>query len=380
MKIVYLLAGTYNAGGMERVLANKANWLSRHGHEVTVVTTDQHGRKPYFPMEDNIGHYDLGINYNDNNGSLMRKLLQFPMKQMRHRRKLGKLLKQLRPDVTICMFNNDVGFVHKLNDGSRKILEIHFSKQKKLQYGRQGIWRLADRWRTWHEERLVGKYNRFVVLTHEDKQLWGDLPNISVIPNALTPLTSLPSEGLGEVSPLTSHTVLAIGRYDYQKGFDTLLDIWHALGDQKDGWTLDVIGNGPLRETLQRQVEQSGLQESVRLLPPTNHIHSAYQEASIFVMTSRYEGLPMVLLEAQAHGLPIVAFACQCGPRDVITDGMDGFLIEGRDEIRFAGRLSQLIHDEKLRMEMGAKSFESSKKYAEETIMRQWEDLLDIKD
>jgi glycosyltransferase involved in cell wall biosynthesis len=372
MKIVYLLAGTHNAGGMERVLANKANWLSRQGHEVTVVTTDQRGRKPYFPMEDNIGHYDLGINYDDNNGSLARKLLQYPMKQMRHRRKLEKLLKQLKPDCTVCMFNNDVGFVHKLNDGSRKILEIHFSKQKKLQYGRQGIWRLADRWRTWHEERLVGKYDRFVVLTHEDKRLWGDLPNMSVIPNALTPH---PSPLTSHPSPLISHTVLAIGRYDYQKGFDTLLDIWHSLGDQKDGWTLDIIGDGPLRATLQQQVEQLGLQECVRLLPPTNHIHTAYQEASIFVMTSRYEGLPMVLLEAQAHGLPIVAFACQCGPRDVITDSMDGFLIENRDEERFAKCLLRLINGEKLRQEMGAKAIEASQRFDEETIMRKWEQL-----
>lgn len=354
------------------MLANKTSWLARHGHEVTVVTTDQRGRMPYFPMDECIGHYDLGINYDENNGSLLRKFLQFPVKQRRHRRQLEKLLKEVRPDVTVCMFNNDVSFVHKMNDGSKKVLEVHFSKNKKLQYARKGIWHLADRWRTRQDEKLVRKYDHFVVLTYEDKRLWGDLPNISVIPNALpshsSPLTPHPS-------PLTSHRILAIGRYDHQKGFDTLLCIWHALGKQKEGWTLDIIGDGPLRATLQQQAEQLGLGNSVRLLKPTNNIQQAYLDASILVMTSRYEGLPMVLLEAQAHGLPIVAFACQCGPRDVITDGMDGFLIENRDEERFAKCLLRLMNDDELRQEMGAKAIEASQRFDEETIMRKWEQL-----
>ena len=160
MKIVYLIAGTFNAGGMERVLTNKVNWLVAHGHEVGIVTTDQRGREPYFPLDAKVQTIDLNINYDADNGRLMSKLLLFPVRQWRHRRRLERLLRQWRADVVVCMFNNDASFVHRIADGSRKVLEVHFSKNKKLQYGRKGLWRLADWWRTRKEERLVGRYDR----------------------------------------------------------------------------------------------------------------------------------------------------------------------------------------------------------------------------
>ena len=354
---------------MERVLTNKANWLAAHGHEVMVVTTDQRGRAPYFPLHPAVQTFDLGINYDETNGRLLRKLLTFPLKQWHHRRRLSKLLRQLRADVVVCMFNNDVSFVYQIDDGSRKFLEIHFSKNKKLQYARHGLWRLADRWRTRHEEWLVARYDRFVVLTHEDAALWGNLPNIRVIPNARTFASTVPST-------LRQRRILAIGRYDHQKGFDTLLYIWHLLEGHHNGWTLDIVGDGPMRQELERLVVQWNMTDSVHLLPPTDDVSSLYLGASVLAMASRYEGLPMVLLEAQACGLPIVAFACQCGPRDIIHDGIDGFLVSPEQNDLFANRLLQLMQDADLRQRMGHAAFVASDTFSEERIMRQWEEIL----
>lgn len=368
MTLVYLIAGTFNAGGMERVLANKVNWLVAHGYDVSVVTTDQRGRAPYFELDKRIATHDLGINYDADNGRLWSKLLRFPIRQWRHKRRLGALLQELKPDITVCMFNNDVNFVHGMKDGSRKVLEVHFSKNKKLQYGRQGLWATVDRWRTQSEEQLVDKYDHFVVLTHEDCELWGNKKNITVIPNART---FVPTRR----SALTEKRVVAIGRYDRQKGFDTLLNIWHQLRDRLHGWTLDIVGDGPQRDELTRQAEQLQLTDSVRLLKPTDDIESIYLGASILAMTSRYEGLPMVLLEAQACGLPMVAFACQCGPRDVIHDGEDGFLVPTEDVSLFATCLLKLMTDEGLRMSMGEKAAAHSEAFSEERVMGQWERL-----
>ena len=353
---------------MERVLANKANWLASNGYDVSIVTTDQRGRKPYFALDDSIATYDLDINYDETNGRLLKKILLYPLKQKRHRQRLEKLLKALRADVVVCMFNNDVSFAYKLKDGSRKVLEVHFSRYKKLQYNRHGFWALADRWRTQKEEHYVRQYDKFVVLTHEDKKLWGDLPNMVVIPNARTYEADVRAD-------ISRKRVLAIGRYDYQKGFDTLLDIWHQLGVQSQGWTLDIVGDGPLRASLQQQKDRLQL-TNVNLLPPTNDVKSHYCQASIVVMSSRYEGLPMVLLEAQAHGLPIVAFACKCGPRDVISNGVDGYLVEERDEKKFAERLNELMHDMSLRQRMSDAAYTNSTKYGEDAIMKKWEQLL----
>ena len=378
MKIVYLIAGTFNAGGMERVLSNKANWLAAHGNDVSIITTDQRNRKPYFALDGRIKTYDLGINYDADNGHLLSKLLHYPVRQWRHQRHLTTLLKQLKADVVVCMFNNDVSFAYKIKDGSRKILEAHFSKHKKLQYGRKGLWRLADSWRTRQEEQWVQHYDRFVVLTHEDKKLWGNLPNIYVIPNARTFKPDRHAE-------LTEKRVLAIGRLDYQKGFDRLIDIWARVKRSssptppvrgEDSWRLDIVGDGPLREELQTKINQLGLQESVHILPPTSDILSLYLRSSIFVMTSRYEGLPMVLLEAQTMGLPIVAYACPCGPRDIITDGINGYLVTDDDTETFADKLLKLMRDETLRHRMGEDAVKASERFTEERIMPQWQSLL----
>ena len=369
MKIVYLIAGTFNSGGMERVLANKTNWLVEHGYEVSIVTTDQRGQKSYFPLHPSIQCFDLDINYDANNGKpFWNKLLSYPIKQYRHRRRLSRLLKRLQADITVCMFNNDVSFVSEIQDGSRKILEVHFSKYKKLQYGRHGLWRWVDVWRTRQEEKYVRRYDKFVVLTHEDKELWGNLPTITVIPNACT-------FKISEKADLSQQRVLAVGRLEEQKGFDRLLDIWSSLAANASGWKLVIVGSGPLHDNLQKQVDSLGISDSVILQGSVKNMNDIYLHASIMVMTSHYEGLPMALLEAQAFGIPMVAYACKCGPRDIITDGKNGFLIEEGNQPDFVQKLSLLMQDEGLRKQMGRETQVASKAFSEERIMSQWNQL-----
>ena len=357
MRLVYLIAGTYRAAGMERVLADKANWLALHGHEVHILTTDQMGRPSAFPMDPSIRMQDLGINYEENNGgSFPSKVLHYPLKQWRHRRRLAKILSAIRADIVISMFCNDAGFLPKIKDGSRKVLEVHFSRFKRLQYGRKGLWALADRWRSRTDLRHVRAFDKFVVLTEEDKGYWGNLPNIRVIPNPRTFTFPQPAS-------LDSHTVLAVGRYDYQKGFDLLLKAWRLI--DTTGWTLRIAGSGDVLENLPDNV----------VTGPSADIRAEYLGAAFLVMSSRYEGLPMVLLEAQAAGLPVVSFACKCGPRDVLTDGEDGILVPEGDIEALAAGMKRLMEDEPLRRRMGAAAFRHSDKYDKERIMSLWDNL-----
>lgn len=371
MKIVYCIAGTYNSGGMERVLANKANYLAARGYEIVILTTDQRGKQPFFDLDERIVCHDLDINYEENNGkSFLNKLIHYPFKQWKHRKKLTAYLKRIKADIAVSMFCNDVSILWKMNDGSKKLLEIHFSRYKRLQYGRKGVWKLVDLWRSRMDERTVKNYERFVVLTNEDKSYWGNLPNISVIPNALT--YSVPSSCL---SPLTAKRVIAIGRYGYQKGFDSLIDAWRIIHSFYPDWTLDIIGNGEWLNRLQQQINEYTLEHSVFLKPPTRHIEDEYRRASLLVLSSRYEGLPMVLLEAQSFGLPIVSFACKCGPKDVITDGEDGFLVSEGNIPMLADRVLRLIENDDLRKRMGTNARHHSKAFSEERIMERWIDL-----
>lgn len=384
MTLLYLIAGTYRAAGMERVLANKTNWLAgqvdaqgRQEYDIVIATTDQRGRPSAFPLDSRIRTVDLGIDYEENNGrSFLNKLIRYPGKQLRHRARLKALIRRERPDVVVSMFCNDAGFVPAIANGARTVLEIHFSRFKRLQYGRKGFWALADRLRSRMDLRTVSRFDHFVVLTEEDAGYWGNLPNLKVIPNARTFTTQTPSDCTGK-------TVLACGRYNNQKAFDRLIEAWSRImvpdpvGQDRgfSDWKLRIAGAGEEEASMREQIDRLGLTDSV-ILGPSSDMEAEYRNAGIFALTSRYEGLPMVLLEAQAYGLPIVSMACKCGPRDVIHDGVDGFLVPEGDVEGFAEKLTGLMNDDGLRRRMGAEALRASDRFDEERIMTQWSELL----
>ena len=372
MKIVYTIAATYNSGGMERVLANKANWLVQNGYEISILTTDQKARVSFFEFDPRIRFYDLGVNYEDNNGgSFLNKLIRYPFKQWRHYKALKKLIPELKADVVVSMFCNDAAILPKIKEGSKKVLEIHFSRFKRQQYGRKGIWKLADELRSRNDINVVSDFDRFIVLTEEDKAYWGDLANIQVIPNARSFAFDKPAE-------LNQKTVIAVGRYCYQKDLGKLINAWNIVCKNIDDWKLHLVGDGEDREILQKQIDELGLNDKVILGRAETDMKTVYANASILALSSRYEGLPMVLLEAQAAGLPIVSFECKCGPRDVITDGVDGFLVKEGDVEALAERLLQLIQDEALRKSMGKEAYRNSERFSEERVMAQWEKLFKV--
>lgn len=369
MKIVFCLAGTFNSGGMERVLANKANYLVKKGYEVYIVTTDQKARRQHFAMDSRIICYDLDINYLDLvDKGVFGKTLGFLRKQRTHFDRLNTLLCAIKANIVISMFDHEANLVWKIKDGSKKILEIHFSRFKRLQYGRKGFWGLADRWRNRQDLQIAKRYDRFVVLTQEDKTYWGNLSHIQVIPNANSfyPV---------EISSVEEKRIIAVGRLSYQKGFDDLLDIWASVSLSFPDWTLEIFGDGELKEMLQSRVDQLGIGKNTHLLTSVSDIQEEYLSSSILAMTSRYEGLPMALLEGQACGLPLLAYACKCGPRDIIKEGENGFLIDEGDKAEFARKLMLLMGDVSMRRAMGKQSRLLSQNFSEERVMSEWENL-----
>ena len=209
------------------------------------------------------------------------------------------------------------------------------------------------------------KFERFVVLTEEDKGYWGNLPNIMVIPNAISDIPA-------ETALLENKKVIAVGRYTYQKGFERLVDAWHLLASRFPDWKLDIIGDGEERPLLKQRIHAYGLDRQVTLTRPTLEIGKAYLETSILASSSRYEGLPMVLLEAQSFGIPIVAFQCKCGPKDVVSDGINGYLVPEGDIAGMSQRLEILMKDVTLRKRMGLRAKESALRFNEEAIMEKW--------
>ena len=366
MKIVYCILGTFNSGGMERVLANKTNYLAKLGYDISIITSDQKNRKPYFELDKSIKQIDLGINYTENNSSgILKKLFDYPKKQALHKKLLSEQLLTIQPDICVSLFDHEVDLLPEIKDGSKKIVEIHFSRFKRLQYGRKGFWKLIDTYRSKKDLKTVQKYDKFVVLTEEDKSYWGNLPNIIVIPNSN-------SFSVAQRSNLDSKNVIAVGRYDYQKRFEDLVDVWKIVHQAEPDWKLNIFGKGPEKETLQHQINKLRLENTLILQDPVRNIDDKYLESAMIAMTSRYEGLPMALLEGQASGLPMISYACKCGPRDIIQEGKNGYLLEEGDKTGMANKILELIRNPELRNSMGQNAFEMSENFSEATVMRKW--------
>lgn len=368
MKLVYCMASVYNPGGMERVLLNKVRWFAaRDGYKVMVVTTDQQGRPPFYQFPENVQMVDLGINYSvDNDRSPIAKITSYFQKRRKHRKVLADLLLRERADVVISLYPSESSFIPKIKDGSKKVLELHLNRYFRLQYGRSGLLGLADRFRSWQDVRIARRFDRFVVLTKEDAGYWGDLPNIEIIPNAAPDVPEI------TYNP-SSHRIIAVGRLDYQKGFDRLIDAWSMVSeDLRKEWNLDIFGQGEWKEMLEKKIDGLGMGSSVKINPPTKDIFKEYASSAFIVMSSHYEGLPMVLIEAMSCGLPGVCFDFKCGPKDIIIDGENGLLISEGDVPGLAKAMERLMFDESLRTRMSGEALSIREPYSEKRVMEQW--------
>ena len=368
MKIIYCMASVHSPGGMERVLLNKVRYLwEQGGNELTIVTTDQGGRPPFYTFPSGVKLVDLDINYTDDlNLPALQRIPSFFKRRRLHRKRLTAFLMAEKADIVISLYPSESSFIPFIRDGSKKVLELHYNKFFRLQYARSGLLGLIDRFRTWEDERIVRRFDRFVVLTQEDAGYWGALPNLQVIPNAALPVPET------RWSPY-SRRVIAVGRLDYQKGFDRLVKAWALLpSDLRDSWQLEIFGQGEWEVRLQELIRKRGVKESARVNPPTKEIFREYAASSFLVMSSHYEGFPMVLLEAMACGLPGVCFTFPCGPKDVIEDGKNGLLVPEGDIPALAGAMERLMRDQALRERMSTAAREIIRTYSEEKVMQQW--------
>ncbi len=369
MKLVYCMADVYNPGGMERVLLNKLRWWARRGDcELLLVTTDQHGRPPFYDFPPEVRMIDLGINYKDDKGkNPVAKTLGYLRRRKQHQKKLTELLLREKADIVVSLFPSESSFIPEIPDGSKKVLELHFNKYFRLQYHRSGLLGLADRWRTRQDEKLVRRFDRFVVLTREDAENWGALPNLQVIPNAALEIP--------QVQHAPGHKrVIAVGRLDYQKGFDRLLDAWALLPEAlRKEWRMDIFGQGEWEDALKQQITRLGIGASAAVNKPTNRIFEEYAASDFLVMSSHYEGFPMVMIEAMAIGLPAITFDFLCGPRDIIRHEENGLLVKEGDIPALAVALQRVMEDPALLQKMSDGAKQIAQTYSEAAVMAQWE-------
>ena len=374
-KIVYCTPALYMAGGVERVLTLKANYFADVlGYDITIILTEGQNRPLFYPLSEKVNVINLDLNFEELwYCSFFKKVFLYLMKQRQFKKNLANELMCLKPDITVSLLRREINFITDINDGSKKIGELHVNRAnyRNFEVGDSNI--LKSIFAKFWMHNLVGhlrKLDKFVVLTDEDKKQWKELNNIISIPD---PLTFFPEQ----ISSLQKKRVIAVGRYVYQKGFDLLLKVWSMIEKRYPDWELVIFGSGNREpyECLKNELKIDG--SRCHLNGPSSNIQQEYMNSSIFAFASRFEGFGMVLIEAMACGLPVISFDCPCGPRDIISDNEDGLLAQNGDVNSYVCKLSLLMDDASLRQRMSAAGRKNVERFKMDHIGDRWKKLFD---
>jgi glycosyltransferase involved in cell wall biosynthesis len=208
------------------------------------------------------------------------------------------------------------------------------------------------------------------VLTTADSRDYGALlSRVELIANPVSPLD-------GGISSQEAQVVVAAGRLNTQKGFDLLVRAWEPVARRRPDWRLEIYGSGPERAALERLIGELGLSDRVALMGRTQALGEAMAAASLFALSSRFEGFGMVLVEAMGKGLPVVSFDCPRGPGDIVTHGEDGLLVAPEDADALAAALLELIEDPERRRRLAAAARRTARRYESRAIAPAWDALL----
>lgn len=367
MKIVYNTDQIYQHGGIEKVMATKVNYLVHQpDYEVFVVTTEQKNHAPCYPLDTRVTLFDLQVNYDRTQSYFS---FTNAKKALVHIIRQRRLYKQMQPDVIISPnYNFDHFWLPFIKPKKTKLFkEIHSSRfQEPLLRKQKGFlnwfhWKLQD----WIE----GKYDKVIVL-NKDEALYRPHNNVVVLPNPVEPFAGS--------AKLDTKKVMAAGRIAPVKGFDQLIQAWALVHKQYPDWELHIYGDDYNGTTLALNdlIKTIGLQDVVQFKSSVPNLMLTMQDYSIFALSSQTECFPTVLLESLAVGLPVVSYDCPNGPRNIITNNEDGFLVTERNLSQFVGALLVLMQNNELRKQMGENARENSSRFHITTIMQQWHQLL----
>ena len=376
MKILYAAESVNLPGGYDRIIIEKCNYLAEHGHNVIICVSSHALAQPYYPISDKVQVVDLHIDFHSQYGHnlLYRAWVYFSLMH-RYKKELKKLLFSVHPDVVITTLGREIDFITDIDDGSTKIGESHIAKDfvrnLHLMEQRGLIYRMIARYWRKKIDCKVKKLAALVLLTQHDADSWKGLTQTVVIPNSLP---FYPQQG----SSCDNKQVIFVGRLNEQKGLEYLVDTWTKVNKNHPDWVLHMYGEGEQKHMLLQMIKEAGLERTIIVHQPTPMIMDKYLESSAFLLTSRFEGLPMVLIEALACGLPVVSFDCPWGPADIIRDGEDGFLVEYLNTDMASQRVCQLIENVQLRKIMSAKARINVQRFNRDVVMKQWLDLFGV--
>lgn len=367
MKILYIFRSLAVWGGIERILVDKMNYIAEHDSmDVYFLTSDQGSHPVTYHLSDRVFHEDLGICfYQQYRFRGLRRLIVAWKKNRKYHQLLADRLRIIQPDLIICTTADRIGTIVKVKGNVPFVVESHSICTRTINNGRNRLHRSF--YRHCFLQSLT-KADMIVALTEGDAREWRKYHSqVTVIPNFIHPHEQ-------HISDCSSKKAIFVGRFDYQKRVQDAISIWKIVRERHPDWTLEIYGDGDMRQEVYALASSVG---GVIVLQSTPHIFQVYQQCSFLISTSLFEPFGLVIPEAMSCGLPVVAFDCSYGPADIITDGVDGFLIKQRDVNFFSQRVCQLIESHDLRVQMGQNGIISSRRYNTSDIMSRWIQLFE---
>jgi glycosyltransferase involved in cell wall biosynthesis len=374
--VTILLSSAWGMGGTIRTVHTIAGHLART-RRVHIVTHYRRRERPYFSFGEGVRVTPLDD--------------QRPGAVPWHRRPLRRLLRSqgsvlLHPHDLLYGDHNlwtDVRLARLLR-GRRGVLIGSRPGHNLLiaQLGRPGVTAIGtehlhlskhDRVLRKAIARTYPRLDGLVVLTERDREAYrerlGPRPPVWRIPNAV-------ADPVPPFAAMDAKVILAAGRLKYQKGFDLLVEAFAGACERHPGWTLRICGHGHLRERLQQQIDAAGIAGRVELPGPTDDVPGEMARASIYALSSRFEGFPLVLLEAMSKGMAVAAFDCPTGPGDIIEDHRNGLLVPAQDVAGLSRALDELMADAELRRRCARAALETVREYSVSRIGARWDAVL----
>ncbi|WP_067149401.1 glycosyltransferase [Pseudotamlana agarivorans] len=359
-KIVILTDQISEIGGITSLIHSKANyWVEKRDYQIDIITTEQKNKPPFYELNEKVNLHDIAINYNRHASYFGPKNF---LKIIGNVIKLQKLIWSIKPDLIIIANHIPVSFFFPiLITKSKFAKEFHFSK-----------YQLSKRKKNFSQKFqhvLESKFDFLIVLSPEERTFYNN-ENVVVIPNPIevNKEKAIKFQGRKKIA-------MAAGRLSEVKRFDTLIDIWSAFVKDNNDWILEIYGNGEKNyvEVLNKKILDLGITNSVKIKPSTNAIKTKMRENGMYLMTSEAECFPMVLLEALSCGLPILSFDCPTGPRNIISNMLNGILVEDKNNEAFVKKLHELADNENLRVKLAENGYNTVENYDMEKIMHIWD-------
>ncbi len=357
-----------SSGGAERVAANLATYWANKGWQVTVVTLAEVD-SDFYHLPPSVRRIGLGLLRESPN------ILLGLFNTLKRVLALRRVLKQINPDVALAMMDKNNILLALAAVGLPGVVRIGSERIHPPQYPLGLMWEALRRQLCACLDAVVAQTEQSAhwLRTHTSAR------RVPVIPNPVPyPLpTQPPRIEVFSKEPGRDSLLLGVGRLTDQKGFDLLIAAFQKVAGQFPGWRLVILGEGPLRPALTRQIAAAGLQERIVLPGRAGNVGEWYAEADLYVMSSRFEGFPNTLAEAMAHGVAAVSFDCDTGPRDIIRHEVDGLLVPPGDVDALAQALARLMGDDGLRQKFAARAIEVRERYAMERVAGMWEKLFE---